>query len=349
MDCNGCSPQTAIDGGTIGITSDTEVRVMSQIDGIFHEMLAVEGDPVSIAISGSGIAVGYNGHVDTYKRSVVTGVWLQSDNPLKVDLPDGHGFKVFGRSVALDGDILVVGAPRTKDTAVEGAGYDGAAYIYKWTQNAWMQVKEVYHPKQEGEGIAYYWRLGQKVAIKGDLIAIADPSFGNNEFEDLIGRKSEHGAVVIYSSYQSSTYYTSRLRLGDECAQWFGEGIALTDDGDLLVWCKDPSSVYLYTQSDKPGVYNETPERIQASDEQPSDGFGRSIAIDGNIMAIGTYKVTSGKVYLFTLADGTWKEFLTIEAPLGSRYFGQSVSLSGRTVIVSSSHNAYSYTLRECT
>ena len=47
-----------------------------------------------------------NGHVGMYKRSVVTGVWLQSDNPLTVALPNGHGFKVFGRSVALDGDIL---------------------------------------------------------------------------------------------------------------------------------------------------------------------------------------------------------------------------------------------------
>ena len=196
--------------------------------------------------------------------------------------------------------------------------------------------------------------MGQAFAVKGNLIAIADPSFGNNELEYFNyiingnNGKSEHGAIVIYSSYQSSTY-TSRLRMGVDCTQRFGREITFTDNGDLLVWCKDPASVYLYTQSDEPGVYNETPQRIQASDQEPSDGFGLSFAIDGNIMAIGTYKVTSGKVYLFTLADGTWKEFLAIEAPLGSRYFGQSVSLSEKTVIVSSSHNAYSYTLGECT
>ena len=149
-DCNGCSPQAAIEGETVGVTSDTEVKVMSQFDGKFYEMLAEKGDPVSIAISGSDIAVGHNGQVVMYKRSVVTGVWLQSDN-LKVDHRAG-----FGYSVALDGDIMVVGAP----LAVRGAN-DGAAFIYKRTQTGgssseytWRQVKEVFHPKQIGEGIA---------------------------------------------------------------------------------------------------------------------------------------------------------------------------------------------------
>ena len=66
-------------------------------------------------------------------------------------------------------------------------------------------------------------------------------------------------------------------------------------------------------------------------------------------MAVGTNKESFGKVYLFTLSDDdTWIEFSAIDSPMGSKHFGKSVALSGNTLVVSSSNNAYSYSLSDC-
>ena len=347
-DCSDCSPQVAIDGdsGTAVLTSSAkEVKLMSLIDGIFRDIL----DPIDIgsagrspAISGDSIAVGIPERFILYEKNLFTETWLQSTTRLKPETQEFLNEERFGNSVAIDGEIMVVGAPGINVNT-------GSAYVYQRTQTgssseyAWSQVRKIRKPG------GYVLDFGEEVAVKGDLIAIGDPKFGQNGAEWIQhGSKSERGAVFVYSSYESEAY-TSRIQ-NTECKRWFGSKVVFTDEGDLLVSCPDPGAVYYYTQSDddEKGVFN-PPQKIRPSEEEPDDGFGQSIAVDGNVMAVGTNKESFGKVYLFTLSDDdTWIELSAIDSPMGSKHFGKSVALSGNTLVVSSSNNAYSYSLSDC-
>ncbi len=72
----------------------------------------------------------------------------------------------------------------------------------------------------------------------------------------------------------------------------------------------------------------------------PQDGFGSSLALSGNILAVGARfddgkGSDSGTVYLFTRIGATWsREDITIPRLKAGDQFGGSVTLSGDTLVV---------------
>ncbi|OUS41693.1 hypothetical protein BE221DRAFT_216044 [Ostreococcus tauri] len=83
--------------------------------------------------------------------------------------------------------------------------------------------------------------------------------------------------------------------------------------------------------------------KMTASDPGSSDYFGQSVSVSGDTVVVGALydddngQSNSGSAYVFTRAsDGTWTQQakLTASDPGSSDYFGQSVSVSGDTVVV---------------
>jgi hypothetical protein len=76
------------------------------------------------------------------------------------------------------------------------------------------------------------------------------------------------------------------------------------------------------------------------------DGFGSSVAIDGQTLVIGAKfedgdmdnTLSSGAAYVFIKTNGTWTEqaYLTASNATNSDEFGQSVAISGDTIVVGS-------------
>jgi hypothetical protein len=105
-------------------------------------------------------------------------------------------------------------------------------------------------------------------------------------------------------------------------------------------------AVYYYTPSNTTDQF-EFKQKITASDGAPQDVFGYSarIAVDGNTMLVGSM----GKsVYVFVKENNIWTEVEKIDAPTGNSNFAYNIGLSGKTAIVSSSYNTYSYFLEDC-
>ena len=90
----------------------------------------------------------------------------------------------FGESVAIDGDVMVVGAPWERSDGSDPGDNSflaGAAYVFERDGCEWSEVAYLKAPSPEGgEG------FGATVAVDGDVIVVgADRS---NEFLDA-GRR----------------------------------------------------------------------------------------------------------------------------------------------------------------
>src|ERR1700691_987793 len=94
-----------------------------------------------------------------------------------------------------------------------------------------------------------------------------------------------------------------------------------------------------------PGIQNFT---LTAADGVDGDGFGDSVAIDGNTVVVGAYGATfnglrgPGAAYVFVKPAGGWSNMtqtaeLTASDRQNGDYFGGSVAISGNTIVVGAS------------
>jgi len=180
-------------------------------------------------------------------------------------------------------------------------------------------------------------KLGWSVSISMPCVIMG--AFGTN---------NNIGAAYIYELVGSSwmgrgTYTASDGATGD----YFGISVAI--DGDHAV-CGAPGNdgvaagagaVYIF---EKPGTgwatMTET-QKITTSDAAGSDGFGKSVYVDGsNIIASSPDDddngLSSGSAYIISRGATTWSEIakLTASDGLAYDYLGWGVSICGNTAIV---------------
>lgn len=111
----------------------------------------------------------------------------------------------------------------------------------------------------------------------------------------------------------------------------YATAVAFAGD-DLLVGEPDnhyrPGVVYVYRR-DESGDWTEA-EQLVASDADLFDGFGASLAVDGDVLTVGALRQNggSGAVYVFGRRDGRWIETarLTADDAVSADRFGASVA-----------------------
>ena len=109
-------------------------------------------------------------------------------------------------------------------------------------------------------------------------------------------------------------------------------------------------AAYVFVRSD--GIWSQE-AYLKASNTNPLDYFGRSIALDGDTLVVGAHREDSnatgvngddsdnsasrsGAIYVFVRSAGTWsqEDYLKAFTTDVSDYFGSSVALDGDTVVV---------------
>jgi hypothetical protein len=89
---------------------------------------------------------------------------------------------MFGSSLALDGDLLLVGAAM----ASEDSFWDGVAYTFQYHQGGWVDQLRLTPPEDGGSGDFF----GSHVAVNGDTYLISAPNeFGNAVYVYEIGER----------------------------------------------------------------------------------------------------------------------------------------------------------------
>tara|TARA_R110002073_G_scaffold257750_1_gene420567 strand:- start:280 stop:2223 length:1944 start_codon:yes stop_codon:yes gene_type:complete len=289
--------------------SNTEER------DFFGHKLALSGNTLAVATanedsSASGIngdqtdnGAERSGAVYIFQRTGTT--WEQEAYVKASNNTVGLGF---GESVALDGDVLAVGAPyeRSISSGVNqpstGQGFEtGAVYVFRRTGNTWAQEAFVKASNSEQtNSIDAADRFGESVGVSGDLLAVG-------------ASREDSGAEGINGNQSSN---------------------ALTDSG----------AVYVFRRGDTDWAQE---AYIKASNPGSSDYFGERLVIDGdtlvvtapseasNATGVGGNELDdsedlSGAAYVFRNSGGTWAQeaYLKASNTEGGDRFGTSLALS---------------------
>ncbi|MGJ4752238.1 putative Ig domain-containing protein [Leptospira kmetyi] len=191
----------------------------------------------------------------------------------------------FGRFVAIDGDTIVVGAPRESSldptlqngssASADNSGTNiGAAYVFKRVGTTWTQ--EAYLKPQNP---AANDRFGSEIGISGDTIVVGVSQ------DDLSGTNS--GAAYIFRKVGTTWTQEAYLKASNAAANdQFGVSVGIS--GNTII-------VGAYTQNSGTGeayifertgtTWTET-ARLKAPNAEASDQFAKAVAISGDTVAI---------------------------------------------------------------
>jgi hypothetical protein len=154
------------------------------------------------------------------------------------------GGDAFGAAVAIDGDLIVVGAPAedgSSATVDDDTMTDaGAAYVYRWDGAAWQ-----FDARLKASNVAAGDRFGTAVAILGNVVVVGAPgedAAPDGESTDpLDGSSTGSGAVYVfaYTGTWQQTRYVKAAASHCPCeGDAFGSALAI-DTQQLLVGAPD--------------------------------------------------------------------------------------------------------------
>jgi hypothetical protein len=244
---------------------------------------------------------------------------------------DPWNFDQFGRSVAIDGDYLVVGAPGVNHPEI---GEDtGAAYVFQRRSGAWEEIAKLFaSDPQPGSG------FGFAVAISGDRLAVG----ARYARTDQGGNAA--GVVYVFSEQGDGWVEEARITARDGAVfHLFGHSVSL--DGDTLVvgargaWHETPGentgAAYIFHRQRNQWLEQ---AKLTSLESGPNDFFGHAVAIRGDTAAVGAFGhddlqagMNSGVVYVYQREIGRWFQQVRLLAEDASPYaqFGSSLVLGG--------------------
>ncbi|MCP4701149.1 MAG: hypothetical protein GY862_30485 [Gammaproteobacteria bacterium] len=236
----------------------------------------------------------------------------------------------FGSSVAIDGDILVAGAPR--ESASDPLS--GAAYVFVRNDGIWGSPSKLVSGQVLSDGVRDTAFLGTSVAISGDIIAIGVP------------RNNYPGAYVFEWSGTAWEGRAALLPDGAVSNARAGQAVAVSENTIIVGAPSDNNhkgirsgAAYLFEHN---GVEWVQKTKLEPDDARIDGEFGNSVAINNGIMAVGAISETnaagetSGAVYLFVKTEENWiadGRLTAIDGHAGDE-FGISVAASGNQVLI---------------
>ena len=304
-----------------------EVKVTAS-DGTSGDRLGV-----SVAVGNDKIVVGAYADDDDGSNSGSVYVYnIDGTNEVKLTASDAAANDVFGQSVAVGNDKIVVGAYADDD---EGTN-SGSVYVYNLDGTGEVKITA-------SDG-AQYDSFGNSVAVGNDKIVVG--AYGDDD------DGSNSGSVYVYNldGTGETKINGSDTAAGDS----FGNSVAIGNNKLVVGSPYDDDdgtssgSVYVYNLDGTGEV------KITASDAVAGDNFGFSVAVGSNKIVVGSINNDdSGSAYIYNL-DGTGEVKITPSDGAQYDLFGFSVGVSNDKVVVgargddnvgSASGSAYIYNL----
>ncbi len=294
--------------------------------------LAISGD---IIVAGAPLDDGAIGSSYVFAAcGTDTGEWHEIS---KTTASDGWAGDLFGAAVGLNGDFMIVGAPM--DDAPWNS--NGSAYILHRNSGGadrWGEVIKITPSDAVGGE-----RFGTAVAISGDTAVVG--AF----LDDPAGTSS--GSAYVFSRNTGGPDNWGRVKkliASDAAASdRFGESVAMSADTIVIGAPFENSQGAAYVFDRNLGGADNWGEvaKLVASDPGTSDTFGKSVAIEDDIVVVGSPQDNddgsdSGSAYLFARNQGgadNWgqvRKLTAADATAGDR-FGFAVSISHDTLAVS--------------
>ena len=255
----------------------------------------------------------------------------------------------FGWSVDLEGDTAVVGAYGETN---EKGNLAGAAYVFtRSVEGVWSRQARL----TAADDGAPHDTFGYKVAVSGDTIIIGarkDDDLGDRSGSAYVFVRSSLGVwslqqKLVASDGAAFDYFGSAIALDGDTALFGVGGDDYDVDGDDVDDLFNAGSVYVFTRT---GSNWTEEDKLHPDDAQGGDGFGGSIALDGNSVLIAARgddddAENAGAAYVFVGSGSSWiqQAKLTASDPVAWDSLGISVALSADTAILGAPYVSKAY------
>ncbi len=341
----------------------------------FGASIAISGDTVVVGADWEdSAATGINGDQNNNSASVAgavyvftrTGTTWTQQAYLKASNAESND--MFGFSVAISGDTVVVGAiqERSNATGVNGdqtdnsAGKAGAAYVFSRNGTTWSQQAYLKASNTDASD-----EFGRSVAVSGDTVVVGVRGERSNA-TGINGDQADNsltwaGAAYVFTRNGTTWSQQAYIKASNTDKQdQFGNQVAIS--GDTLVvgapgensnatgingdqtdnLADDAGAVYVFTRNGT--VWNQQ-AYLKASNTNKFDSFGKSVAISGDTIVVGAWAESSkatgingdqldnstssaGAAYVFTRNGSTWSQQAYIKASNTEKYDSFGVSLA---------------------
>lgn len=242
----------------------------------------------------------------------------------------GATYQTYGQSVAMVDDLLLVGSPRQIG---RGDG-EGQAILYQFIDGDWQRIQTFMDSAS--------WSFGTSVDMDADRIVISSPAEdnGNNSF----------GAVYVYVRGVDAWTFDGivQAEANSGIAQ-FGLSISVDgsflavgepawddssggDEGRASIWRLGVNGSYFMLQT------------VEPDQSLRGRGFGWSIELEGNVLAVGGPSLGAfavddgGRAWIFRKSTDFYEQESELAAPDAvsdeDEHFGYSVALDGTRVLV---------------
>ncbi|MEO1230829.1 MAG: FG-GAP repeat protein [Myxococcota bacterium] len=282
------------DAGAVDRGGPEATYIKSPSPGVDDELgggLAAHGDRVAVGAPGeSSDARGVGGDADNDRRSQSGAVFTYRAQPdwtleAYVKAPNPSVDDRFGAAVALQGDLLAVGAeledsseggvdPRLAD---DDTSDSGAVYLYRFDGASWSLEAALKAPVP-----ARNERFGAAVSVFGDRVAVGTPG------EDASG-----GAVHLYARTDGAWMHEATLTSTPTEPNAFGNEVDLEADTLAVASLSEPpllgGAVYVFERHGSTWV-----PQVRLTDNVPFDGLGSSLSVEGDRLLAGQPLESSG-------------------------------------------------------
>jgi|GEM_PF-3853568 len=286
--------------------------------GGFASALALDGDRLVVGAPGSNSAApGGGAHV--FEADEVG--WSHA---AELEAP---GEYLLGAAVAVAGDRVVL----TAVSDAEERGATARALSYVSDGGAWRR-EAVFSPgyaRAPWAGVA----RDAVVQLSGGRLFLGSPE---ND------RHGEETGVVVVAQLDATAWATSaELRLTDVAgSDEFGRFVAIDGDTAVVMAPNDSTAANLVGalivfQRDDQGRWARS-SLLSPPDPTPGFNLGRSLAVDGDTIAVGARRSDGDVVYVYERLEGVWSFAQVLQSPSETAPdgFGSSVAIAGDTLLV---------------
>tara|TARA_B110000977_G_scaffold72086_1_gene97647 strand:- start:7 stop:2268 length:2262 start_codon:yes stop_codon:yes gene_type:complete len=288
-----------------GKTSSGSNGLTTPTDAYFGQSVAIDGETVVVGASGmywnedGGHPTGGedkkgSAYVFTPASQGDYNIWVLRAT-LRAD--DGLEGDQFGRSVAIFGDTIVVGAP--------GKSTDRNAYIFTRVDagspdSNWTLSAKVSPPFSDTQS------FGQSVSVDGNHVSVGDPLqekayvFVRDTPGDFTTSDWSLEATIETDDEENHGYFGSNVVIKNEI-------LIVAAPGDPTHASNQRGAVLVFSRDTKTNTWEQTKGILSPDMPQGKrDEFGRSLAFDGSTLVVGAYHDehdVKGAAYVFSVDE----------------------------------------------
>jgi len=328
----------------------------------FATAVAIDGNTVVVGALSATVGTNF-AQGAAYVFVMPPNGWADMTQTAKLTASDGVSNDQFGSSVAVSGNVVVVGSPYAaiSNTNCSGTGNvcfnQGAAYVYVQPANGWADSTET-AKLTASDGVAGD-ELGYSVGIDGNTVVAGAPNAAVGSGCPNSPCTFVQGAGYVFvqptNGWASMTQTAKLTASNGSSDDGFGQSVAISGAtvvvgtpyaGIGTAYAQGAAYVYVEPQSG----WNNTTETAELTNGigKAGDQFGGSVSIDGstNTIAVGALGVEIGTVYqqgaayVYVMPANGWTTTSTATARLTASdgamrdQFGTSVSINGGTLVV---------------